>query len=88
MEWHVPPCPRAQLDSLLLQAIHVPFPGREELHQILDLTTGSGEVAKQAVLDRATILEMQQLARKVPVARHVQDYAVRLIHGEPPAPRP
>jgi len=33
------PLPEAQLDRFFLQA-HVPFPNREELHAILDLTTG------------------------------------------------
>src|ERR1700739_1163750 len=42
------PLPEAQLDRFFFK-LHVPFPGREELHQILDLTTGSAEVAKQPV---------------------------------------
>jgi MoxR-like ATPase len=36
------------------------------------------------VLDREAILQMQQLVRKVPVARHVQDYAVRTIQATHP----
>jgi MoxR-like ATPase len=31
------------------------------------------------VLDGATLLELQQLVREVPVAGHVKDYAVRLV---------
>jgi MoxR-like ATPase len=78
------PLPEAQLDRFFFK-LHVPYPGREELHQILDLTTGIADVDRHAVLDRASILEMQQLARKVPVARHVQDYVVRLIQASHPA---
>jgi MoxR-like ATPase len=77
------PLPEAQLDRFFFK-LHVAFPGREELHRILDLTTGSAPVARSAVLDREAILQMQQLVRKVPVARHVQDYAVRVIQATHP----
>jgi MoxR-like ATPase len=36
------------------------------------------------VLDRARLLVMQALVREVPVARHVQDYAVRLLQATHP----
>jgi MoxR-like ATPase len=74
------PLPEAQLDRFFFK-LHVSFPDREELHQILDLTTGTAATERRAVLDRETILQMQQLVRKVPVARHVQDYAVRLLQA-------
>jgi MoxR-like ATPase len=45
------------------------------------LTTGSGIEKRQAVLDREDILQMQQLVRQVPVARHVQDYAIRVLQA-------
>jgi MoxR-like ATPase len=77
------PLPEAQLDRFFFK-LHVPFPGREELHQILDLTTGSGVGKRQAVLNREDILQMQQLVRQVPVARHVQDYAVRVLQATHP----
>ncbi len=38
----------------------------------------------QAVVDRATILQMQKLVRRVPVARHVQDYAIRIVQASHP----
>ncbi|HQY62493.1 MAG: MoxR family ATPase [Myxococcales bacterium] len=77
------PLPEAQLDRFFFK-LHVPFPDRDELHGILDLTTGSEATAGKAVLDRARILQMQQLVRRVPVARHVQDYAVRVIQATHP----
>jgi len=77
------PLPEAQLDRFFFK-LHVPFPGREELHQILDRTTGAGIDARRAVLDRPAILEMQQLVRQVPVARHVQDYAIRVLQATHP----
>jgi MoxR-like ATPase len=77
------PLPEAQLDRFFFK-LHVPFPGRDELHQILDLTTGSGIEKRHAVLNREDILQMQQLVRKVAVARHVQDYAVRVLQATHP----
>jgi MoxR-like ATPase len=77
------PLPEAQLDRFFFK-LHVAFPGRDELHEILDRTTGSAPTARRAVLDREAILQMQQLVRKVPVARHVQDYAVRTIQATHP----
>jgi MoxR-like ATPase len=72
------PLPEAQLDRFLFK-LHVPYPNREELHEILDRTTGDVQPARGAVLDRDAILKMQKLVRRVPVARHVQDYAVRVV---------
>jgi MoxR-like ATPase len=74
------PLPEAQLDRFLFK-LHVHFPSRDELHAILDLTTGAGIEKRNAVLDREALLQMQQLVRQVPVARHVQDYAVRLLQA-------
>jgi MoxR-like ATPase len=77
------PLPEAQLDRFFFK-LEVPFPGRDELHEILDRTTGSAIHKRDAVLDRAAIIEMQQLVRQVPVARHVQDYAVRVLQASHP----
>jgi MoxR-like ATPase len=80
------PLPEAQLDRFFFK-LHVSFPGRDELHAILNRTTGS-EVPKVApVLDRDGILKMQALVRDVPVANHVQDYAVRLLQATHPGPQ-
>jgi MoxR-like ATPase len=77
------PLPEAQLDRFFMK-LHVPFPNREELHAILDLTTGEARPARSAVLHRQDILTMQQLVRRVPVARHVQDYAIRVVQATHP----
>jgi len=50
----------------------------------LDLTTGEEMPKPKAIVDRATILMMQKLVRRVPVARHVQDYAIRVIQATHP----
>jgi MoxR-like ATPase len=72
------PLPEAQLDRFLFK-LRVPFPEREELHDILDRTTQNSDVAIKAVLDRQQILDIRRVVRSVPVAPHVQDYAVRLV---------
>ncbi len=77
------PLPEAQLDRFFFK-LNVPFPKREELHSILDRTTGGTEVEVKPVLARARILELRVLAREVPVARHVQDFAVRVLMATHP----
>ena len=77
------PLPEAQLDRFFFK-LHVPFPNREELHAILDLTTGAARTERRPVLAREDILRMQNLVRRVPVARHVQDYAIRVVQGTHP----
>jgi MoxR-like ATPase len=81
------PLPEAQLDRFSFK-LRVDLPGRDELHDILDRTTGSDEPAVRAVLGRERLLEMRALVRQVPVARPVQDYAVRLVEATHPARSP
>ena len=77
------PLPEAQLDRFFFK-LHVPFPTRDDLHEILDRTTGGTFDQPGRVLDRDRILAMQHLVRQVPVARHVQDYAVRVLQATHP----
>ncbi|KYF58714.1 AAA family ATPase [Sorangium cellulosum] len=77
------PLPEAQLDRFFFK-LHVPFPSRDELNAILERTTGSEAIAVRPVLNRERITAMQRLVREVPVARHVQDYAVRLLQATHP----
>ncbi len=77
------PLPEAQLDRFFFK-LEVPFPKREELHAILDRTTGASSAKVEPVLSREEILEMQRLVREVPVARHVQDYAIRVLEATHP----
>jgi MoxR-like ATPase len=78
------PLPEAQLDRFFFK-LHVAFPDRDELHRILDLTTGSEPDTRRAVLDKHAVIEMQHLVRQVPVARHVQDYAIRVLQATHPS---
>jgi MoxR-like ATPase len=78
------PLPEAQLDRFLLK-LEVPFPSREELHQILDRTTGAAApAAASAVLGRERVLALREVVRAVAVPRSVQDYALRLLEATHP----
>ncbi len=74
------PLPEAQLDRFLFK-LQVPFPSHDELHAILDRTTGSSESHAEPVLKRDDILQIRQVVRDVAVARHVQDFAVRVLEA-------
>jgi len=71
------PLPEAQLDRFLFK-INVEFPPSDELVEILNRTTGEVEPEVGVVADGATVLAMGELARQVPVASPVADYAARL----------
>ncbi len=77
------PLPEAQLDRFLFK-LQVEFPSHDELHAILDRTTGSEKPSIEPILDRERILEMRALARDVAVARHVSDYAIRVLEATHP----
>jgi MoxR-like ATPase len=80
------PLPEAQLDRFFFKLI-VEYPDKQALHTILDRTTSDTKPTPRAVIDKARILEMRELVRKVPLARQIQDYAVRVVlatHPENP----
>lgn len=74
------PLPEAQLDRFMFK-LKVVFPAHEELHAILERTTSDDVPSVAPVLSRERIVEMQHLIRRVPVARPIQDYAVRLLEA-------
>ena len=77
------PLPEAQLDRFLFK-LEVGFPDREDLHAILDRTTGSETPKVEPVLDKPTILHMRKVVRDVAVSRHVKDYAIRVLEATHP----
>lgn len=74
------PLPEAQLDRFLFK-VTVPFASASDVATIVERTTGvhSREAETKAVLSAQQIHAAQALARKVLVAPHIQDYAVRLV---------
>jgi MoxR-like ATPase len=72
------PLPEAQLDRFFFKLI-VEYPDKGDLHTILDRTTADVVPTPQVVIDKVRIMEMRELVRKVPLARQIQDYAVRVV---------
>ena len=77
------PLPEAQLDRFFFKLV-VDFPDRDDLHTILDRTTADDVPHPGVVIEKGRILEMRDLVRKVPLARSIQDYAVRVLQATHP----
>jgi MoxR-like ATPase len=77
------PLPEAQLDRFFFK-INVAFPSAAELVEIAQRTTGALQPTARHVADGPMILQMQELARTVPIASHVLSYAARLITATHP----
>jgi MoxR-like ATPase len=85
------PLPEAQVDRFLFK-IKVDFPSLAELHEIMNRTTGSEVARARKVATCEEILSLCTVARQVPVAEHVQEFALRLVLATHPekeeAPEP
>jgi MoxR-like ATPase len=77
------PLPEAQLDRFLFK-LTVDFPSNDSLTEILLRTTSGTSHSVRCLADAATVLEMQRIAREVPIASNVLDYAVRLVAATQP----
>jgi MoxR-like ATPase len=80
------PLPEAQLDRFFFKLV-VGYSTREEMNTIIDRTTRGENVEPEKVMDGSEIVKWQQLVREVILAKHVQDYIVRLTlatHPEGP----
>ncbi len=77
------PLPEAELDRFFFK-LNVGFPSRAELSKIIDRTTGPRTEPPTPVTDGTSVLELQEIAREIPVASHVADYAVRLVLASHP----
>lgn len=84
------PLPEAQLDRFLFKLV-VGYSSAEDLGTIIDRTTKGTRIQTEQVMDAAEILKWQQVIREVILAKHVQDYIVRLTlatHPEGPLALP
>src|SRR5918995_6033229 len=77
------PLPEAQLDRFIFKVM-VPFPSEEDLALIMDRTTGAEAPTAGKVANAAEVVEMQRLARALPIAPHVTAYAVSLLAASHP----
>jgi MoxR-like ATPase len=77
------PLPEAQLDRFFFK-VRVPYPSAEELHTIIERTTQRTSPEATKVLGKEEILRLRDIARDIPLARDVQDEAVRIVlHTHP-----
>jgi MoxR-like ATPase len=77
------PLPEAQLDRFLMKIL-VTYPSREDLSQIVDVTTKQDEVEVTQVMDREQIADLKAVCKHVIVAPHVQDYAIEIVMATQP----
>ena len=72
------PLPEAQLDRFLFKLV-VGYSNREQLAAIIDRTTREETIKPSKVMDGPEILQWQHFVREVILAKHLQDYIVRLV---------
>ncbi len=72
------PLPEAQLDRFFFKLL-VNYSSREELNTIVERTTTGHKTELKHVMNAEQIIGAQKLVQRVVVAKHVQDYAIRLV---------
>jgi MoxR-like ATPase len=77
------PLPEAQLDRFMFKVM-VPFPSEDDLVKIVERTTGSVAATASKICSAAEVVEMQRLARAVPIAAHVTAFAVSVLSASHP----
>ena len=77
------PLPEAQLDRFMFN-IRVNYPTAEEEAEIIRRVTGSHRATVAKQLDAASVIRLQEVVRRVPVADHVIEYAAKLARATRP----
>ncbi len=72
------PLPEAQLDRFLMK-LNVEFPKKDELSDIVKLTTGTEISEPNKACDCETLIALGNACRQVPIAKAVSDYALEII---------
>jgi MoxR-like ATPase len=72
------PLPEAQLDRFFFKLL-VGYPSCEQLAAIVDRTTGAQMAQVSPVMDGPRLLELRAIVRELPIAPHVQEYALNII---------
>ena len=78
------PLPEAQLDRFMFN-LWIDYPTKTEEEEIVRSTTSAYEPSLTKVLDASEIIQLQKLVRRVPVADHVIQYAVKFVTMTRPA---
>jgi MoxR-like ATPase len=71
------PLPEAQLDRFMFNT-YVDYPSDDELAEIVLKTTGLTGANAEPVMDKTEIEQVQAVVRRIPIARPIVDYIVRL----------
>lgn len=71
------PLPEAQLDRFMFNT-YVDYPSDDELAEIVLKTTGGAGANAEPVMDKPEIEQVQAVVRRIPIARPIVDYIVRL----------
>jgi len=74
------PLPEAQQDRFMFK-IFVKYPSWNEEFDVVRLTTALQQVRLGKVLDGPTIIQLQEIIRRVPAADHVIRYAMRIVRA-------
>ena len=77
------PLPEAQLDRFMF-SINIGYPTEEEECSIVEETTTGDPEVVQPIFCPEDVMTYQRLVRRVPVSRHVTEYAVRLARATRP----
>jgi len=77
------PLPEAQLDRFIFE-LRIDYPDAAEEEAIVRATTSGSAAAVKPVLSGDQIIDLQQLVRRVPIADHLIEYAVRLVRSSRP----
>ena len=77
------PLPEAQMDRFMFNIV-VDYPNAEEEAAIIASVTGSKKTKLSKILDGDTVIKIQDLMRRVPVAPHVIEYARNLVRATRP----
>lgn len=80
------PLPEAQLDRFLFKIL-VPFPDKEELRGIVNLTEGTDKPVITSIMSGEELLAARSLVAQIPIANAVMDYILDLVmatHKENP----
>lgn len=72
------PLPEAQLDRFIFK-LHVDFPKKEELKEILNITVGTERPVIQEMLTGEEILAMRHVIKELPISDAVMDFALSIV---------
>ena len=71
------------MDRFLFK-LNLQFPSFLELKEIIDITTSNMDIELNKVVSGDQILEMRKIINEVPIAKAVQEYALKLVMATHP----